>query len=575
MVKRVLGALLLVLVMVMMVAGQSAQARPIDWDPPELGPPKTPPVYRPPNGIIPPSLGSPNLVDAYPPDELKWYTQPGGWTPSGMKRSVQTQVSDILAACQGFLGLLVALAVRLLDMAWNLNIADLFGTVMDKVAIRFYGVLWGLGYLAALGIAGWILGQVARGAYSRLTGGLLGMLLIMGVAAYTSGGMSKIMAQAEEVTTELAVQILRPPGPPGNYVGTSGLTDALYQQLILEPWAKGNFVDMDTAKKYSKDGIAGARHWDMSEQQTEDTWEQFEDSGRTGEILPWYDNPVGKRMAIVFTTFLAVLFTIPFLAGLCLVLLGVKMLGFFLGAMWPAAVFIAMMPFLRGPSFLRGYAVWTFMAPILKIVFSFVLAAYMAFLGGATDSANTLPGGWATICLLMAAFTFVAWLVSKPIFNLVGGLIFKSDQEKVREKSAPREVIRESRDSGTAGGEKRRRTSMHQPSIQQPKAKKQTPQTPQPPIVTAPTGEQPPAEKGHSGRRLEVVKYLKPAGRRGGGDNQQEQQSPLQQHHQRAQGQAQPIGAQAKGMEMLLRELLKEARRAMDLAGKAVGGGGK
>lgn len=374
-----------------------------------------------------------SLVARYPPEDLKFYSEPGsGWTPSGWKKSAIGTVNDMLAAIEGMIAQLLVMVIRLLDLAWNLNLARALQGVIDSIATRFSGVMWGFMGLITVCVAAWMVAQVAAGAYSRLFSGAFSWLLILCVAALTYHGVSSAVIQAEDVSTEMATKILAPPGAPEVTGSVRTMTDGIYQQLILDNWARANFNDLETAKRYSKDGVvAGSDYWSMTDDKAATNWDKHRD-----DLKPWSENSIGKRVVIVFETGCTVLFVGLAMGVLALVVVGAKGVTIVLAAMWPVAVFIALLPWLRGLAFLKGYTVWVFTAPIVKLIGSCVLAVWMAFVGGIMDAAPTLPGGVLTSALIIGAFTVFAYFIARPFGRMLRGLVFKTDGERAAQAEA-------------------------------------------------------------------------------------------------------------------------------------------
>lgn len=384
-----------------------------------------------------------SLADRYLPEDLVYYSRPGGWTPEGMKHGMEGQVSSLLSSIHGFFAVLVKMTITALDLAWNFNLSRYLGGAIDSVAARFSGVVWGFGGVAFGLAALWTAIQVWNSAYNRLTAGVTVMVGVMCLGVMVSTGPSTLLAQVEDIASEVSVKVLSTPETPNPQQAVNSMTDAIYQQLILEPWARANFKDLETAQLYASDGVAGAQLWHLSEDQAKRRWETISGSDRKEDLLPWYDNPVGRRVAVLLTTFLSLILVLPITALFGLLVLGAKLFTAFFAGLLPVAVFVAFLPFFRGVSFLRGWFTWTCAAPIIQVICSFTLGAWMAFSGGLMDSASTIPGGWATVTLIIGAFTILVWKMGRPILRLFASLLFKAEVEKVAEKAAARSTVEE------------------------------------------------------------------------------------------------------------------------------------
>lgn len=386
--------------------------------------------------------GRPLLIDQYPPEQLHFYARPSGsvLTEKGREQNWAEMMSDFLGAVEKVMAWGVALGVRLIEWAWNLNIARLLGTALDSIAGRFSRLMLGFGGLVTALTALWIAIQAWNGAYSRAIGKVAEMVLILGLwAALSATGMSSHMAYVEDLSGDFVGQILAPPGEVDYHGAVNSMTEGIYRQLILDQWARANFRDMETAQRFQKDGIPGGQHWNLAPEAVEDTWQKAAQEGWKESLLPWYDDPIGRRVLVVTVTFFTSLFVMPVLAILGFVVSGFKVLGFLLGSMWPVFFFFALVPWSRGLAFLRSYSAWVLSAPLVKIGASFLLAIWMVFVGAIMDTATTtlgLVGASATI----AGFTLVAYFVGRPILRLFAGLVVKTETEKAAERAAAREL---------------------------------------------------------------------------------------------------------------------------------------
>lgn len=414
MVKRITVALLMVLLIL--------TAAPVQAD----------------DGLTPPSsTGQESLVDRYPPDSLHFHTEDASWYEPG--KATKNALTTVVAAVFQFLALVVKWTIRCLDYAWNFNVARWFGGAIDGVAGRFSGLVWTFGGLLFTFVGGWIALQVWQGAMGRVTGGLVALSMVLGVAVLSQAGLSGMVADVEDASTELAGEILTA-GAQGETVQSTvtNLGDGVYRQLILEQWARANFSSIEAANRpaYVANGVPGGAFLGLTEEQAQQKYmdlkarEDLRDTFAT-DLAPWQsDSSISRRIGVTLNTFLSVLLFLPILLLLSIFVLGAKGLTVMLAMGFPVAVFFAAMPWFSGMRFLRGYAVWVFVAPIVKTLCSFFLAAYMAFLGGLMDASTSIPGGWATITLIMGSFGLTLWLLGRPLLRLFASLFIRHQVEK-------------------------------------------------------------------------------------------------------------------------------------------------
>lgn len=390
----------------------------------------------------PPTSGQQSLVDQYPPDTLHFHSESASWYEPG--KATKNALTTVVAAIFQFLAMIVKWTVRALDYAWNFNVAQWFGGAIDGVAGRFSGLVWTFGGLLFTFIGGWIALQVWQGSMSRMTGGLVALAMVLGVAVLSQAGISGMVADVEDASTELAGEILTA-GAKGETTQTSvtGLGDGIYRQLVLEQWARANFASIEAANKsaYMANGLPGGVFLGLSDQRAEEKYrdlqarDDLKESFAT-DLAPWTsDSSVSRRIGVTLNTLLSIILFLPILLLLSVFVLGAKGLTVMLAMGFPIAVFFAAMPWFSGMRFLRGYTVWVFVAPIVKTLCSFFLAAYMAFLGGLMDASTTIPGGWATITLIMGSLGITMWLLGRPLLRLFASLFIRHQAEKQIERS--------------------------------------------------------------------------------------------------------------------------------------------
>ncbi|HWI50752.1 MAG TPA: hypothetical protein VNT01_01255 [Symbiobacteriaceae bacterium] len=405
------------------------------------------------------------LVLQYPPESLRFYTEGASWYDA--KKQFRNGMNTVLEAFFQFLAMLATLVIRTVDLAWNLNLVTWFGTIIDAIVGRYTNLVWSFAGALFTLTSAWVLSQVAQGKYSRIMGHMAVLIVVLSLVISTRGGVAKSVALVEDAGSEVAAKIL----VAGSATRTTqqatvtSMTDAIYKQLILEPWARANFasVQVATMEEYQAKGIPGGRYLGLSDEEAQ---EQFKkDDGPNNKALsPWYDgSSLGRRLGVVLDSFLSLVLFMPMLLLLAAVVLGFKAFTVFLAMGIPVALFIAAMPWARGLGFLRAYATWTCASVIVKVICSFALALYIAFLNGLIDAAHTVTGGWLTVTLIMGAMAITGYLLIMWPFRR-----HKTDV-KVRRPRAPKPVTAEP--SANGGAPKRPRVVPNNKNIRWVKTK--------------------------------------------------------------------------------------------------------
>lgn|GEM_PF-4826070 len=386
------------------------------------------------DGLTPPPVsGRQTLADRYPPDTLHFYTEDASWYEPG--KATKNALTTVLAALFQFVAMIVKWTLRAVEYAWEFNITRWFGGSIDAVAGRFGKLVWSFGGLMFTFLGGWVALQVWRGAMGRMAAGLAVVAVVLGIAVWTQAGLSKIVADVEDIGSDLAGEILTT-GAEGETAGAVvGLSDGLYRQMIIEQWARANFASLEAANKpeYVREGLPGGRFLGLPPDKAANEYKMLSEEQRQ-DLSPWHsDGAISRRIAVTLNTILSVLLFLPILLLLSLFVLGTKALTVFFAMGFPLALFVAAMPWFDGIRFLKGYTIWVFISPMVKMFGAVFLAIYMAFLGGLMSSATAVPGGWATVTLIMGALALTLWLLGRPLLRLFSSLLFRPKVERTVE----------------------------------------------------------------------------------------------------------------------------------------------
>ncbi|HYF93986.1 MAG TPA: hypothetical protein VD969_17360 [Symbiobacteriaceae bacterium] len=381
------------------------------------------------------------LVLQYPPESLHFYSEGASWYEP--RKAFKNGMNQVLEAFFQFMATLVTLVIKTVDIAWNLNLAKWFGSIIDAVVGRYTNLVWSFAGVLFTITAAWVLVQVAKGQLSRIMGHVAVLVLVLVLVIGTRGGVSKSIALVEDAGTEVAAKLLAggTATDTAQQTTVTSMTDAVYKQLILEPWARANFSTVEVAsEKYAVNGIPGGKYLGLTEDAAQSAFKD-DDGDKNPDLSPWYDDgALGRRLGVVLDSFLALFLFMPILFLLAAVVLGFKAFTVFFAMGIPVALFMAAMPWSRGLGFLRSYAVWTCISAIVKVACSFVLALYIAFLNGMIDSAHTIPGGWLTVTLIMGAMAFTTYLVFVWPFRrnraVVTGLRARSPMPRAAQRMA-------------------------------------------------------------------------------------------------------------------------------------------
>lgn len=374
------------------------------------------------------------LTSTYPPDSLAFYTAPG------LKYAGKRMTNSIFSSLFSFTAMLADWTFKATDYAWNFNLARWTGGLIDPVNTKIGDVVWKFGGLILSITALWIVVKVWHGQFARVTGGLMVLSIVLTVAVLSRNGISAVVADIEDAAGELAGEVLTAGADPGETAATrmTSISDGLYLQLILHPWAKANFASLEAARKpeYMGKGIPGDRFLGNTDKEAE---EEFKRAGgaKNDDLWPWYsDGSIQRRAMVTFSTLISVLLVIPVMLALSLLVIGAKALTVIFAMGLPVAVFLAALPVFSGLRFLKGYLVFVCVGPISTLVCSFVVALYTAFLGGLMGAADQIPGGWLTISLILFALGFATYVFWRPIIRLFASLLTKQ-----KTKTRTRQVV--------------------------------------------------------------------------------------------------------------------------------------
>lgn len=373
----------------------------------------------------------PLLIDQYPGSSLQFHSD------DDVLLTGYRIVNNISGALFSLEASITSLSLRLVDFAWNLDpsryLADWINNVNSALTFRIWEVLGGLGF-TAVGI--WIAVEFAKGRLSAIQGGLFGLAVALVLALLSQNGTAEFLGDANAAATELSSSLLALTDTRTGVDDTYGIVqDNLYKTLVLEPWAKANFSDLDTATKdeYGSRDLPGSKLLPLNEEEALDWFKEKGDDDNP-DLSPWYTAAgVSKRVFIVLTTLLTVFVYLPVLFITAVLVLGAKVWSLFLFMLFPAALFFAAMPFLGGSRFLKMYVVAMLGGPITQVLSGLMLGVYLIVLWGLIQAAPTIPGGFLTVTLLLLCFAVFVFKVGRFFFR---GLFTRHQETRIQRRQS-------------------------------------------------------------------------------------------------------------------------------------------